>query len=78
MSKPPGLGLSVSGNDLRFTIQTASKTEDAIWEAVGIAIDEGWTPENFKLEAWSAWEQRIRDDAKTRVHEANRAFGRDR
>ena len=78
MSKPPGIGLTVTGDSLSFKIHTASKTEDAIWEAVDIAIDEGWTPEKFKLEAWSAWEQRIRDDAKTRVQEANRAFGRDR
>ena len=74
MSKPLGLGFAVSGDALLYTIRKPSHAEDAIWEAVGIAIDEGWTPEKFKLEAWSAWEQRIADDAKQRKDEAGRAF----
>jgi hypothetical protein len=57
MSKPLGLT-----HDLRVT--RPSQTEDAIWDAVETAIGEGWTPEQFKIEAGEAWERKLIEDAK--------------
>jgi len=45
-------------------VNVATKTEDAIWDAVETAVIEGWTPEQFRMECAEAWEHRLREDAK--------------
>lgn len=50
-----------------MSVTKPSKVEDAIWEAVELAIDNGWTPEQFKSELADAWAERLRDDAKRAV-----------
>ena len=53
------LGLSA---DLR--VQYPSKVEDAIWEAVQLAIEANWTPERMRGEIADAWREKLREDAK--------------
>jgi hypothetical protein len=60
------LGLRIGGNG-SMSVTKPSKVEDAIWEAVELAIDNGWTPEQFKSELADAWAERLRDDAKRAV-----------
>jgi hypothetical protein len=49
--------------DLRVVRPT--RTEDAIWEAVEAAIDEGLTPEQFKAEAAQAWSEILHERARS-------------
>lgn len=64
MSKPTGLSLGIGSEGLRMRVNVATKTEDAIWDAVETAVIEGWTPEQFRMECAEAWEHRLREDAK--------------
>lgn len=50
-------------------VHKPTRTEDAIWNAVEQAINEGWTPKQFKSEVASAWEERLKEDAKQAVWE---------
>lgn len=59
--KPNGLRFGIGGS---MSVTHPTKVEDAIWEAVELAIDAGWTPEQFKNELADAWKERLRDDAK--------------
>jgi len=47
---------------LRVIRPTAA--EDAIWDAVAAAIEHGWSPEDFRVEAASAWEHELKEAAK--------------
>ena len=64
MAKPPGISFSVSESDCALMLKTIfpSKVEDAIWDAVEEAINNGWTPEQFKNEVASAWKDRLKQD----------------
>jgi hypothetical protein len=66
--KPNGISMSIVEGELRLTANHISKVEDMIWDAVEEAINTGWTPEQFKAEAASAWEERLREDAKHAVN----------
>ena len=66
--KPNGLSMSVSeSGGIGFSVSTPSKVEDAIWEAVELAIESGWTPQQFKNEISEAWREKLNDDAKNAV-----------
>ncbi len=45
---------------------------DAIWDAVEAAIEHGISPDDFRREAASAWEETLKDEAK----EAGKALRR--
>lgn len=63
--KPNGIAMVVAGDrTIGFALNRPSKVEDAIWEAVELAIDSGWTPEQFKNEIADAWRDRLTEDAK--------------
>jgi hypothetical protein len=64
--KPLGVGLAAdpASKTLGFYVSRPTHAEDAIWEAVRTAIDEGMSPERFRMEAAEAWEEALRDDAK--------------
>jgi len=53
-----------TGLDMMLNVKMPSRAEDAIWEAVREAINANWTPEQFRIEVASAWEDALRDDAK--------------
>lgn len=64
MSKPPGIRLErVDGVPVMRVCQY-SRVEDAIWDAVEEAINAGWDARKFRMEAASAWEHRLKEDAK--------------
>ena len=65
--KPPGIT-----SDLRVHMPT--RTEDAVWNAVEAAVSEGWSPKQFAMEAWSAWETAADDRQKDAYHAAKQAF----
>ena len=67
MGKPTGIGLVTDGHSIGFSVDLASKVEDAIWDAVEEAINAGWTPERFKSEAADAWRDRLKQDADNAV-----------
>lgn len=52
------------GLDAALNVKMPSRAEDAIWEAVREAINANWTPEQFRNEVISAWQDALRDDAK--------------
>lgn len=58
--------LSESGG-IGFAVSTPSKVEDAVWEAVELAIESGWTPQQFKNEIADAWREKLNDKAKNAV-----------
>lgn len=47
-----------------FRIRKPTRTEDAIWNAVETAIEEGWTPQDFVRELRSAWGDVLREQAR--------------
>lgn len=49
------------GVTIGLQVVRPSETEDAIWAAVESAVNAGWTPERFKNELASAWEDALRD-----------------
>lgn len=55
MSKPPGVTW-----DMR--LRRSTPVEDAIWDAVEKAIDDGWTVEQFRIEAAASWREKQRQD----------------
>ncbi len=52
--------------------RSVTHTEDAIYEAVEHAIDEGWDPRRFVREASAAWDSRLREQQR----DAHREFAR--
>lgn len=62
--KPLGLELSVGSRGPTMTVRTPSKAQDAIWEAVEMAINEGLTPLQVRREMADAWRQILSDEAK--------------
>lgn len=66
MPKPLGVALELDAQDwrLRVFVRQPSKVEDAVWEAVEQAIEAGWDPKRFKIEAEQAWEEKRQDDTK--------------
>ena len=58
--------VSESGG-IGFAVSTPSKVKDAIWEAVELAIDSGWTPQQFKNEISEAWREKLNDEVKHAV-----------
>ncbi len=42
-----------------------TQTEDAIWEAVRLAIIEQWTPKQLKCEIAEAWEYELKEEIKS-------------
>ena len=67
--KPLGLRLTANNQGVGLNVHKPSRTEDAIWNAVEEAINEGWTPKQFKDEVISAWEEKLQQDAKQAVWE---------
>ena len=60
--------MRVSGaGGIMFAVSTPSRVEDAVWEAVELAIDSGWTPQQFKNEISDAWREKLNDEAKQAV-----------
>lgn len=65
MPKPLGVQVDIGVDGLpRVGCRPPSRVEDSIWDAVAEAIDAGWTPQKFRLEAAEAWETYLRDEAK--------------
>lgn len=62
--KPTGLGLTVTESGIGFAVRRPSKVEDAVWEAVEMAIAAGWSPEQMRSEVADAWREKLRDEAK--------------
>jgi len=58
--------VSESGS-IGFAVSTPSDVEDAVWEAVELAIQSGWTPQQFKNEITDAWREKLNDEAKYAV-----------
>lgn len=69
MSKPLGARFDISSGVPHIIVTRASQAEDAIWDAVREAINEGWNARKFRLEAATAWEELLRNDAKSAVQE---------
>lgn len=59
--KPNGIMLDADG---RLKVRPISKAEDAIWDAVETAINEGWDARKFRSEVADAWDERLKEDAK--------------
>jgi hypothetical protein len=55
------------GIDACFRIIRSTPAEDAVWDAVRTAIDNGMTPDQFKREAAQAWEELLREDGQRAV-----------
>lgn len=55
MPKPPGIGLSVREGAVTLSISKTSRAEDAIYDAVEEAQNEGMSPTRFVEIARSAW-----------------------
>ena len=68
MMKPTGIAIGLlTDGQLSFRTTQPTRTEDAIWEAVELAINEGWDARKFRSEAAAAWSERLREDAKDAV-----------
>ena len=63
MPKPLGVVIRTSERGLEIGLSSTSGVEDAIWNAVESAIDNGWTPEQFKNESAMAWKDRLKTDS---------------
>ena len=62
--KPNGIKVGLCGNgQLTFRAIQPTRAEDAIWDAVEAAINEGWDARRFRLEAAEAWTERLKQDA---------------
>ena len=71
--KSNGLRMNMSeSGQIGFTVNTPSNVEDAVWEAVELAIATGWTPEQFRNEVADAWRDRLSEDAKHAVNVLSR------
>jgi hypothetical protein len=64
MSKPLGIVLSADIGGIGLSVRKPSPVEDAIWDAVEKAIDDGWTPKQFRQEVLASWEEKIDQNAK--------------
>ena len=60
--KPSGVRIGIGPSGPTMSIPRITRTEDAIWNAVQEAVDEGWTVEQFRRECASAWAQKLRDE----------------
>ncbi len=69
MGKPLGISMGLADGGIAMRVNHPSRVEDAIWNTVEIAINEGWEPRRFKHEVAAAWEQRLKDDAKAAIKE---------
>ena len=70
--KPTGLSMSIGGDaGLGFSVNQPSRTDDAIWEAVEVAIREGWEPKQFREEAADAWKEQLRQEGIDAANELN-------
>ena len=67
--KPSGIALYADRNSIGLKVHKPTRTEDAIWNAVEEAVNEGWTPAQFKAEVISAWEDKLKQDAKQAIWE---------
>jgi len=72
--KPLGVGFTVKESEIGMGVVFPSRVEDAVWDAVEIAMDAGWTAKQFQSEACEAWQRRIRDDASDAAKDADKAF----
>lgn len=57
MSKPMGLTAA-------FQLITPSRIEDAFYDAISMAIDAGWTPEQVIKEIRHGWAIRLEEKAR--------------
>ena len=63
--KPNGIEVGLYHNgQLTFRATQPTRTEDAIWDAVEIAINEGWDAHRFRNEVADAWADKLKQDAK--------------
>lgn len=71
MSKPNGIIFSYDDKGFpAMRTTSASRAEDAIWDAVATAISEGWSVKEFRDEAASAWQHELKEEMKA----ADKAF----
>lgn len=50
-------------------LNTPSRVEDAVWDAVERARAAGWTVAQFRAEAAAAWDHELREEQKAAAHE---------
>ena len=67
--KPNGVRFHLDNQGLRLHLHKPTRTEDAIWNAVEEAVNEGWTPKQFMDEVISAWEEKLQQYAKQAIWE---------
>jgi hypothetical protein len=68
--KPLGISLTLDSQGLpRMRCPQPTRAEDAIWEAVRLAVIEGWTPARFKEEVAQSWAQELEDQKKDVMEE---------
>jgi len=67
--KPNGLALTVGNYGLGMRVITPTRAENAIWDAVETAIEEGMTLDRFRREVLDAWEQKRKDDLKAEMRD---------
>jgi hypothetical protein len=73
--KPLGVRFGIDANGLPTVgVTRPSEVEDAVWKAVELAMENGWTPERFRREVAWAWAEKIDDNAKQAIKEASEAF----
>ncbi len=69
MSKPLGMGISITPSGPLLSVSRPSHVENTIWEAVREAVCAGWTVQHFKTEAASAWADEMKRQAKDDAQE---------
>lgn len=57
MSKPLGM-------DVNFRIIKPTAVEDKVWDAVELAIDNGWTPKRMIAEVKDCWREYLADKSR--------------
>lgn len=62
--KPNGVVIGVGESGVRIGVRRITRTEDKVWEAVEMAVDEGWSVRQFIAEARAAWGERLQRDAR--------------
>ena len=66
--KPNGIAIGLHADgQLSFRATHPTRTEDAIWEAVECAINEGWDARRFRNEVASAWSDILKQSVEDAV-----------
>ena len=67
--KPLGVSLRIQEGLPVLRCAQPTKAEDAVYEAVEQAIEQGWTPRRFIAEARQAWQEFRNEAMKTEMKE---------